>query len=321
MQSPDNFTAKLAMIRCRLDRIKQRQSEHFRQFKRLKRVNMKCKVFINVLNTISVTSLVLTFAGTGPTLIICTCSNSLSAIGTAILSVINMEDKSHSHQTSYLQFVELHDTYTAELLVDNLCGQDLDRILSDLNSKVGLILDKCEPIELVKSSSPQSPQYSGIQAMDPLRSISAHQQPYNFAQNYPPVNIPYSPQYQQHKQLVFPSGPSLVAACIPPYNQDVGSPAMSNRTCLYPDTTTIRSPAMSNHTRPCPLETAIDSPMMTNHISLYPQHIPSELQSVPTLRTAKQPDTVETLIRQESDEHSDHVTVEIGDDGPKANSD
>jgi hypothetical protein len=148
MQSADNFTAKLTMIRARLDRIKHRQLEHFRQFKRLQRVNTNTNVCINVLNTISVTSLVLTFSGSDTTLIICACSNSLSAIGTAILSVVNMEYKSHSHQTSYLQFVELHDTYTAELLVDNLCGQDLDRILTDLNSKVGLILDTCEPIEL-----------------------------------------------------------------------------------------------------------------------------------------------------------------------------
>ena len=156
MQSADNFTAKLTMIRRRLDRIKHRKVEHFRQFKRLQRLSTKFKAVINVLNTISVTSLVLLFSGSEPTLIICACSTSLSAIGTAVLSVVNMEEKSHSHQTSYLQFVELHDSYTAELLVDNLSGQDLDRILTDLNSKVGLILDTCEPIELpvVKSITP-----------------------------------------------------------------------------------------------------------------------------------------------------------------------
>jgi hypothetical protein len=148
MQSADNFTAKLSMIRQRLDHIRRRQVEHFRQFKRLTIWNTKFKATINVLNTISVTSLVLTFSGSHTTLIICAVSNSISAIGTAILSVVDVESKAHSHQTSYLQFVELYDTYMVELLHDNLHGSDLDRILNDLNSKVGLILDNCEPIEL-----------------------------------------------------------------------------------------------------------------------------------------------------------------------------
>jgi hypothetical protein len=154
MQSADNFTAKLTMIRQRLNHIRHRQAEHFKQFKRLNIWNINFKAIINVLNTISVTSLVLTFSGSQTTLVICTISNSISAIGTAVLSVVNMEAKSHSHQTSYLQFVELHDTYIAELLHDNLNGQDLDRILTDLNSKVGLILDNCEPIDLSADTPP-----------------------------------------------------------------------------------------------------------------------------------------------------------------------
>ena len=92
----------MTMIRQRLVSIKGRLREHFRQFKVW---NLYMKAAINVLNTISVTSLVLTFSGTGITLIVCAVSNSLSAVGTAILSVVNMDAKVHSHQTSYLQFV------------------------------------------------------------------------------------------------------------------------------------------------------------------------------------------------------------------------
>lgn len=148
MRSVDNFTAKLTMIRQRLDRIQSRQTEHFRLFKRLTSVNTNLKALINVLNTISVTSMVLTFSGTYTTLVVCAVSNSLSALCTAVLSVVRLDDKVHSHQTSYLQFVEIYDTYIAELLIDDLNGSDLDRILGDLNTKVGLILDKCEPIDL-----------------------------------------------------------------------------------------------------------------------------------------------------------------------------
>jgi hypothetical protein len=154
MQSANNFIAKMSMIRKRLDSIKHRQREHFRRFKILKKRNIYFKAIINVLNTISVTSLVLTFSVSSITLVVCAVSNSLSAVGTAILSVVDMDAKAHSHQTSYLQFVELHDSYIADVLRDNLTGKDLDRILTELNAKVGLILDNCEPIELSSNCTP-----------------------------------------------------------------------------------------------------------------------------------------------------------------------
>jgi hypothetical protein len=164
MQShDDNFKAKLKLIRHRLDRIRRRQAEHFRQFRRLTKWNINFKAIINVLNTISVTSLVLTFSGSHTTLILCTVSNSLSALGTAILTVVNMDALSQSHQTSYLQFAEVHDDYLAELLVDDINGQDLDRILTEINSKVGLILDNCEPIDLSSSLGRKSPSSSSLQ--------------------------------------------------------------------------------------------------------------------------------------------------------------
>jgi hypothetical protein len=163
MQSHDeNFKAKLKLIRHRLDRIRRRQAEHFRHFRRLNKWNINFKAIINVLNTISVTSLVLTFSGSHTTLILCTVSNSLSAVGTAILTVVNMDALSQSHQTSYLQFAEVHDDYIAELLVNDLNGQDLDRILTEINSKVGLILDNCEPIDLSSSLGTKSPSSSSL---------------------------------------------------------------------------------------------------------------------------------------------------------------
>ena len=106
------------------------------------------KSIINVLNTISVTSVVLTFSGTHATLLICAVSNTLSAVGTAILTVVGMEEKYHSHKTSYLQFSDLHNTYMAKLLKDDVSGHELDDILADMCSKVSIILDSCEPVKI-----------------------------------------------------------------------------------------------------------------------------------------------------------------------------
>jgi len=203
-QHAENFVAKMVVIRQRLGSIKNRQKEHFRQFKKLKIWNLYLKAAINVLNTISVTSLVLTFSGTSLTLIVCAVSNSLSAVGTAILSVVNMDAKVHSHQTSYLQFVELYDTNIAALLQDNLSGQDLDRILADLNAKVGLILDNCEPIEVQHASPRSRPHQSALKSP------------------YTPDAIPYeSPVYRARRYpLVLPQCPPLappkIEIIIPP---------------------------------------------------------------------------------------------------------
>jgi hypothetical protein len=206
MKTP-NFVAKMIWNRKRLARIKQRQKEHFRQFKRLRRWNINFKACINVLNTISVTSLVIKLSGATTTLFVVTVSNSLSAIGTAILSVINMDTKVHSHHTSYLQFVDLYDTYIAQLLHDNLDGKDLDRILTDLNTKVGLILDNCEPIELVEDSD----------------SPRVHQTPPTATQQHPP-NIDSSVVCSSIRQAVSPKNPQIRIRHIPPILPELNKP-------------------------------------------------------------------------------------------------
>jgi hypothetical protein len=98
------------------------------------------------LNTISITSIVLLYSENPTTLVVCTVTSSLSAVGTAVHSVLGLESKFHSHQTSYLQFTDLYDTYQAELLRDPITGEDLDRILHEMNTSLGIIRDNCEPL-------------------------------------------------------------------------------------------------------------------------------------------------------------------------------
>ena len=195
-----------------------------------------------------------------------------------------MEDKSHSHQTSYLQFVELHDTYTAELLVDNLCGQDLDRILTDLNSKVGLILDTCEPIDLPAVTS-ITPQHSIIQSADPLRSISL-QQPFNLATGYQAGNISiqsaYGPQYQ----------PQPYAS---PYQQRFGP---------------IGPPITPSHIIPYP-EMSIGSPITPVRIVQYPREPPIELKSISALDLAKSIVPVDVAIHPQSAEQHPYKSTSL----------
>ena len=149
MMSPqEQFATKLKLIEYRLEMINERKNIHFVSFKRIKRWNMIIKSMVNVLNTVSVTSIAITFSGHQFTLIIGAVSNSLSAIISAALSAIGLDEKTYSHQTSYLQLHDLYEKLIADLLVERLSGEVLDKILKELNSHLGIILDNCEPVSI-----------------------------------------------------------------------------------------------------------------------------------------------------------------------------
>lgn len=144
----EQFATKLKLIEYRLEMINQRKRVHFGSFKRIKRYNMIIKSLVNVLNTVSVTSIAITFSGHQFTLVIGAVSNSLSAIISAALSAIGLDEKTYSHQTSYLQFHDLYEKLISDLLVENLNNEVLDTILKEMNSHLGIILDSCEPISI-----------------------------------------------------------------------------------------------------------------------------------------------------------------------------
>lgn len=64
------------------------------------------------------------------------------------MSAYEIENKFHSHQTSYLQYVDVHRDLSARMFRNGLSSQDLDNILSELNSRLGLIEDNSLPIKI-----------------------------------------------------------------------------------------------------------------------------------------------------------------------------
>jgi hypothetical protein len=139
---------KRQLIQKYLAKITQRKHEHYKKHKIYKKRNLIAKAAINTLNTLSLTALAITFAGVPFVIISTAVTSSLSAIGTAVLSVVDLERKSHTHHTSYLQYQDLHSNYESMLLRNHLNGDDLYTILTELNAKVGLILDSSEPVSV-----------------------------------------------------------------------------------------------------------------------------------------------------------------------------
>lgn len=149
IETPDNYKGKIKMIRQILDDIKKRKSVHYKQFGKYKKINTFTIGVINSLNAVSVCSMVLTFTPISPAVsIVALSATSVSSISSALHSSTDVEGKVHSHNTSYLQYADLHRDVSARLLRNGMSSLDLDNLLSEINSRMCLIEDQSLPINL-----------------------------------------------------------------------------------------------------------------------------------------------------------------------------
>lgn len=147
---------KIKLVKHILKKIKSQSKKHYKKFRKLKKIQTVGKVTINFLNTVSVTSLVITFTALPPVVIISLISSSLSALGSGVMSIIDLSRKITTHQSAYLQLKDIHDSYEATLLKNHLNSEDLDDILKELNVKMGLILDNATNEAVSEDSSSES---------------------------------------------------------------------------------------------------------------------------------------------------------------------
>jgi hypothetical protein len=145
---PSNYTTKVNMIKNILEDVKWRKGQHYSAFGKYKRSNMFVKSFINILNAVSVSSMVLTFTPVSPVvMIVAITASSMSGISSALSSAVDLDGKIHSHNTSYLQYVDLYRDISARLLRNGLSSSDLDGLLNEVNDRMGLIEDHSSPIK------------------------------------------------------------------------------------------------------------------------------------------------------------------------------
>lgn len=149
IDAPDNYTGKVKLIREILADVKKRKTLHYKSFAKYKTTNTITKSVVNGLNGLSVCSMVLAFTPVSPSvMIVALCSTSISGLISAIDSSINIEGKVHSHNTSYLQYTDLYRDVSARLLRNGLSSENLDSLLTEINSRMGLIEDQSLPINI-----------------------------------------------------------------------------------------------------------------------------------------------------------------------------
>ena len=146
-ETPNHYDDKVEMIRCILDDVKKRKKEHYQQFGKYRKINTFTKSLVNALNAISVCSMVLTFTPVNSVVVLVALSaTSISGITSAVNGAMDIEGKVHSHNTSYLQYTDLYRDISARLLRNGMSSLDLDNLLTEINSRMGLVEDHSEPI-------------------------------------------------------------------------------------------------------------------------------------------------------------------------------
>lgn len=144
---PNNYDGKIELVREILLDIRKRKDKHYKMYRKYKKRCIITKAAINALNAVSVCSLVLSFTPISPAVgIIAITTTSLSSILSAISSSVDIETKTYSHNTSYLQYTDIYRDVKMRLLKNGLSSEDLDSLLNELNQRLGLIEDCSLPI-------------------------------------------------------------------------------------------------------------------------------------------------------------------------------
>ena len=140
--------SRIKKIRRELIKIKKMYKTHHRKWRIYKRVSTCFKVSINTLNAITISSLVISFTGSFPILILTITSSTISSILSVIHDTVGFPEKYMNHQTSFLQLLDLHSTYNNLLLGDT---PNYTSILNEINAKLGLILDSANVVSVSSS--------------------------------------------------------------------------------------------------------------------------------------------------------------------------
>lgn len=135
----------LHIINDHLITIKKMKKEYYKQFKKFKKRNTGLKLAVNVLNAVSISTLVISITSFPPMAIASIISTSLATITGAVSATIDYEYKYHQANLSYNQ---LNDLYSSSINKLTLPDADYDSILTEITSSLSLILDTALPLSV-----------------------------------------------------------------------------------------------------------------------------------------------------------------------------
>ena len=135
-----HYDEKKVLIKSIIENAKTKKKRHRASVTRYRRIGTVIKALVNVLNALSVSSLIadspdnfMKYVALGTT--------SISATISAFSQALGLEAKTESHNSTYLALSDLTRDFSARLLRNHLTSEDLDTLLGELNGKISLIED------------------------------------------------------------------------------------------------------------------------------------------------------------------------------------
>lgn len=135
-----HYEEKKQLIHDILENARAKKKSHRRRVGCYRRIGTGIKALVNVLNALSVSSLIVE----GPTnemKWIALGTTSVSATLSALSQALGIEQKTESHNSTYLALSDLTRDFSARLLRNHLTSDDLDTLLGELNARISLIED------------------------------------------------------------------------------------------------------------------------------------------------------------------------------------
>jgi anaerobic glycerol-3-phosphate dehydrogenase len=136
-----HYDEKKQLINDILETAKSKKKRHRTLVTRYRRFSTVAKALVNVLNAVSVSSLIADSPENPTMKYIALGTTSVSTIVSAFSQALGLEQKTESHNSTYLALSDLYRDFTARLLRNHLSSEDLDTLLGELNGKVSLIED------------------------------------------------------------------------------------------------------------------------------------------------------------------------------------
>jgi len=131
-----------------LQTINKKRKNHFIYFRYYKRLNMYLNTIVNILNTVTVLSIVITFHGHYYVYYLSSLCTTISALLTVYTRVFKVPDKCYKHQTSYLQYKDIYNMYIPFVLQSSISNNEIQEIIQKLNIDLQTVSRRCEPIKL-----------------------------------------------------------------------------------------------------------------------------------------------------------------------------
>ena len=147
------MSPELKLLNKELAKIEKEYKAQFKLFRKYKRYTQYSRVIVNVLNGITVSSVVLSFSGALPILAVTIASSTMSSLTSIVSESCNWNGKMYQSQQTYLQLKELHNQYKIQSLHKEV---DHTELLKNLTEKLALVADSALPVSVSSISKSKS---------------------------------------------------------------------------------------------------------------------------------------------------------------------